>query len=90
MAPARKPGAARPDEYRGTPRSGRIVSLFVGQGHGFIRLTNDREVFFHRRDVRQGTSFNDFAVGDAVTFELLEDEVSGPRALRVERRRPRR
>ena len=72
------------------PSSGRIVTLFIGQGHGFIRLTNDREVFFHRSDVREGTSFNDFAVGDAVTLELLEDEVSGPRALRVERRRPRR
>jgi cold shock CspA family protein len=64
--------------------------LFVGQGHGFIRLTDDRQVFFHRSDVREGTSFNEFAVGDAVTFELFEDRVSGPRALRVERRNPRR
>jgi len=89
-APARKAAVVRPAERRGTPSSGRIVTLFIGQGHGFIRLTNDREVFFHRSDVREGTSFNDFAVGDAVTLELLEDEVSGPRALRVERRRPRR
>jgi cold shock CspA family protein len=89
-APARKAAVVRPEERRGTPSSGRIVTLFIGQGHGFIRLTNNREVFFHRSDVREGTSFNDFAVGDAVTFELLEDDVSGPRALRVERRRPRR
>jgi len=89
-APARKAAIVRPEERRGTPSSGRIVTLFIGQGHGFIRLTNNREVFFHRSDVREGTSFNDFAVGDAVTFELLEDDVSGPRALRVERRRPRR
>jgi len=88
MAPARKPGAARPTENRGTPSSGRIVTLFVGQGHGFIRLSSDRDVFFHRGDVSEGTSFNDFAVGDAVTFELFEDHVSGARALRVERRRP--
>ena len=73
-----------------TPGAGRVVSLFVGQGHGFIRLANRREVFFHRSDVRQGTSFNEFAVGDAVTFELLDDRISGPRALRVRRRRPRR
>jgi cold shock CspA family protein len=79
----------RPAE-RGTPSSGRIVTLFVGQGHGFIRLTNNREVFFHRSDVREGASFNDFSVGDAVSFELIEDHVSGPRGLRVERRRPRR
>jgi cold shock CspA family protein len=66
------------------------VTLFIGQGHGFIRLTNARDVFFHRSDLREGTSFNDFTVGDAVTFEVFEDEVSGPRALQVARRRPRR
>jgi len=69
------------------PSSGRIVTLFVGRCHGFIRLANGREVFFHRSDVRDGMSFNAFAVGDRVTFELLEDLVSGPRALHVERRR---
>jgi len=63
--------------------------MFFGQGHGFIRLANDREVFFHRSDVREGTSFNDFSVGDAVRFELLEDDVSGPRAMQVARQSPR-
>jgi cold shock CspA family protein len=87
--PARKPAAARPVEHRGTPSSGRIVTLFIGQGHGFIRLASGGDVFFHRSDVREGTSFNDFSLGDAVTFELFEDHVSGPRALRVERRRSR-
>lgn len=89
-APARKPAVVQPPERRGTPSSGRIVTLFIGQGHGFIRLTNDREVFFHRSDLREGTSFNDFAVGDPVSLELVEDQVSGPRGLRVERRRSRR
>jgi cold shock CspA family protein len=60
--------------------------LFVGHGHGFIRLANHRDVFFHRSDVREGTSFNDLAVGDAVRFEFFDDAVSGPRALAVERR----
>jgi len=77
-------------ERCGTPRSGRIVTLFIGQGYGFIRLTNNREVYFHRSGLREGTSFNDFAVGDAVSFELLEDTVSGPRRVHVERRRSRR
>ena len=89
-APARKAAVVHPAERHGTPSSGRIVTLLIGQGHGFIRLADDREVFFHRSDLREGASFNDFAVGDPVTFELLEDEVSGPRALRVECRRPRR
>ena len=63
--------------------------MFIGQGHGYIRLSNDRDVFFHRSDMREGTSINDVAIGDAVRFELLEDAVSGPRAIRVERKKPR-
>jgi cold shock CspA family protein len=65
------------------------VTLFIGQGHGFIRLANARDVFFHRSDLHEGVSFNDLAVGDTVRFDLLEDDVSGPRAIQVARR-PRR
>ena len=85
-APLVKPAASRLPERRGVSTTGRIAKLLVGQGHGFIRLTDDREVFFHRSDVREGASFNDFIVNDPVTFELLEDAVSGARALRVTRR----
>ena len=84
--PRAKPAISPPPERRGISTTGRIARLLVGQGHGFIRLTNHREVFFHRSDVREGASFNDFAVNDQVTFELLEDAVSGARALRVTRR----
>ncbi|HZP49309.1 MAG TPA: cold shock domain-containing protein [Vicinamibacterales bacterium] len=79
-------GNTRPAEQRGVPSSGRIVRLFVGQSYGFIRGKEGGEIFFHRGDVQEGTSFNDFEVGDAVLFELLEDAVSGSRALRVRRR----
>ncbi len=75
---------------RGAAGRGRIVKLFVGQCYGFIRTVDGREIFFHRGDIREGTSFNDFAVGDGVAFELLEDRISGPRALDIQRRRPRR
>lgn len=85
--PGRTVPGGRPPERRGVPRTGRIVTLFVGQGNGFIRLADDREVFFHRSDVREGTSFNGLAVGDTVRFDLLEDDVSGPRAVQVARRR---
>ena len=88
-APTHKVAGARPPERRGVPSTGRIVTLFIGQGHGFIRLANDREVFFHRSDVRESLSFNDLAVGDTVKFDLLEDDVSGPRAIQITRR-PRR
>lgn len=77
----------RPADRGGTAGTGRIVRLMIGQGHGFIRLTDRREAFFHRRDVLDGTSFNELAVGDVVTFELIEDPVSGARALRVGLRR---
>jgi cold shock CspA family protein len=80
-------GNTRPAERQGVPSNGRIVRLFVGQSHGFIRAKDGREIFFHRGDVQEGTSFNDFEVGDDVVFELLEDAVSGARALKV---RPRR
>jgi cold shock CspA family protein len=82
-------GSARPAERRGAASSGRIVKLLIGQSHGFIRLADGREIYFHRSDLEEGTSFNDFAIGDPVNFELLEDEVSGARALRVKRRRQR-
>lgn len=55
----------------------------IGQGHGFIRLANHRDVFFHRSDLSEGTSFNELAVGDPVTFDLVEDPISGARALGV-------
>jgi cold shock CspA family protein len=62
------------------------VKLLVGQGHGFIRLRDDRDIFFHRGDLGEGTRFNDLDIGVAVTFELLEDAVSGARALSVKRK----
>jgi cold shock CspA family protein len=89
-APARAAHPARPPERHGVASTGRIVDLRTGQGHGFIRLPGGREIYFHRSDLEESTSFNDFAVGQTVTFELLEDRVSGARALRVKRRRPLR
>jgi cold shock CspA family protein len=73
----------KPNEPQGPVVTGRITKLAVGQGHGFIRLTNGREIFFHRADVQEGVSFNDLSMGDRVTFELFEDAVSGDRAVRV-------
>ena len=83
--------AAKPRlfERRGTPATGRIVRLLVGQGHGFIRLSDEREVYFHRADLQEGTSISDLDVGARVQFELLDDRVSGPRALQLRRQQPR-
>ncbi|HEY1341504.1 MAG TPA: cold shock domain-containing protein [Bryobacteraceae bacterium] len=78
---------APPPERRGVASTGCIAGLRTGQGHGFIRIASGREIYLHRSDLDKDTSFNDFAVGQTVTFELLEDRVSGARALRVKRRR---
>ena len=72
-----------PNAPRGVAATGRIAKILTGQGHGFIRLRDNREIYFHRRDVKDGVSFNDLEVGAPVAFELLEDAVSGARALAV-------
>ncbi len=79
---------ARPPERRGTVATGRIIKLMFGQGHGYIRVSG-RDVYFHRADLHESVSFNDLAVDDAVTFELLDDAVSGARALQVKRKSQR-
>jgi cold shock CspA family protein len=79
-------GKFRPADLRGTRATGRIVKLFIGQSHGCIRVANRRDVFFHRADVAEDTAFNELHIGDAVTFELFEDPISGARALHVARR----
>lgn len=73
----------RPSEPRPIRAVGRIAKLWMGQSHGFIRLPDNREIYFHRADVREGTSFSDLSVGDTVVFELFEDRISGARALQV-------
>ena len=77
------PGAQQP--RTGTPATGTIVRLLVGQGHGYIRLADRRDIYFHRGDLVEGTPFKECAVGDTLSFEILEDRFSGPRALSVRR-----
>jgi hypothetical protein len=86
-ARGRTVGPAQPAERCGSVSKGRIVKLLIGQGHGFIRLVDSREIYFHRSDLEEGLSFNDFTIGDTVIFELLEDAISGARALRVKQHR---
>ena len=83
--PKRSSTPSLPHDLHGKLVTGRIVKIMVGQGHGFIRLAGARDVYFHRGDLQAGTAFNDLDIGDTVRFELLEDRVSGARALRVMR-----
>jgi cold shock CspA family protein len=79
-----------PEKYRAEVPSvvacGHIARLNVGQGCGVIRSSSGQDVWFHRSDIGAPAGFNDLAVGDSVTFDLLEDRISGARALRVRRK----
>jgi cold shock CspA family protein len=66
--------------------TGRIVRIMSGHGQGYIRLEDDRDVFFDRRDL-VSVIFYDLEIGDPVAFELIDDRVSGPRAMHVRKRR---
>jgi cold shock CspA family protein len=66
--------------YAGKLSKGRIKIVMRGQGSGIISALGG-DVFFHKTDF-QGR-FWDLKVGDRVTFELLDDSISGPRAQHV-------
>jgi len=71
-------------EERGQRTSGRILRVLYGQSYGLIRIQDRRHVFFHRKDAR-ASLFNALEPGDRVIFELIEDPLTGPRAVRVSR-----
>lgn len=69
-------------ERRGPDTKGRVAQLSHGRLCGMIRAGNGQRVFFHGRDL-EGARYNDVSVGACVTFELIADPISGPRAMRV-------
>ena len=69
----------------GARTRGTIIRIATGQSYGFIRLRDRREVFFHRADLQDDTSFNSLQIGELVVFELIVDAISGPRAIQVTR-----
>jgi len=50
---------------------------------GCIRAHDGLSVFFHGRDL-DGVRYNDLEVGRGVTFELIDDPISGPRAAQIQ------
>ena len=75
-------------EVRGPHANGRITELTHGRLCGLIRASNGLGVFFHGRDLN-GARYNDLEVGLGVTFELIDDPISGPRAVRIHVALPR-
>jgi cold shock CspA family protein len=72
-----------PDPRQHPDATGRVTAILSGQGQGFIRLADERKVFFHRSDLEAGVSFRQLRLGTRVLFDLMDDPVSGPRALRL-------
>ncbi len=71
-------------EERGQKTTGHVIRLLYGQSYGLIRIADRRQVFFHRKDAKVGL-FNKLSIGDHVAFELIEDPLTGPRAICVTR-----
>ena len=67
------------------PTVGKVATIARGRGDGFIRETGGDLLYFNRRDVTG--PFNDLEVGDRVTFEVIEDTVSGRLAMRVTKKK---
>lgn len=61
--------------------TGRVVRLFPGEGYGFLRTPEGRELYFHENAVLDG-SFEDLDVGSEVRFAEGEG-IDGPRASTV-------
>ena len=61
---------------------GQIKSFVRGQGTGYIRDQLGRDVFFHKGDVLD-KGYNDLKIGAAVSFDVIEDPISGARAQRI-------
>ena len=74
-----RPGRVEP---RGPHASGRITDLMHGRLCGVIRASTGLHVFFHGRDLNS-VRYNDLEIGRSVTFELIDDPISGPRAVRI-------
>jgi cold shock CspA family protein len=78
--PRNKNAAPSKPAYAGQAMTGRIKRAVGGQGSGIITASVG-DVFFHKSDV-QG-DYWELKPGDRVTFELLDDTISGPRAQHV-------
>jgi len=61
--------------------TGRVVRLFPGEGYGFLRTPDGRELYFHENAVIDGT-FEDLDVGSEVRFAEGQG-IDGPQASTV-------
>jgi ribosomal subunit interface protein len=65
-----------------TPPTGRIIRIFPDSDYGFIKTSDDREIYFHRNSVLNDVDFKQLKFGTEVTF-IEEQGKEGPQAARV-------
>jgi cold shock CspA family protein len=73
-------------QRRGRAAKGRVWQLSHGRLCGVIEASDGQRVFFHGRDLDR-TRYNELNVGDAVSFEVIDDPISGARATAVRAQR---
>lgn len=65
--------------------TGKIKTLVAGREFGFIsREGEEKDLFFHKKDLQDGVVFEDLQQGDTVSFEVKQGE-KGPAAVNVTR-----
>ena len=65
-----------------TPPTGRIIRIFPDSDYGFIKTSDDREIYFHRNSILDDVDFKQLKFGTEVTF-IEEQGKEGPQAARV-------
>lgn len=61
---------------------GRVTQLSRGRLCGSIQAADGQTLFFHGRDLDR-VRYNDLEIGDPVTFDLIDDPISGNRAAKI-------
>jgi ribosome-associated translation inhibitor RaiA/cold shock CspA family protein len=64
------------------PPTGRIIRIFPESDYGFIKTSDEREIYFHKNSVLDEVDFNHLKFGTEVTF-IEEQGTEGPQAARV-------
>ncbi len=61
------------------------IRRLMDKGYGFIGVDGqEKDIFFHAKNLVGGAQFSDLKEGDMVTFEM-EDSPRGPQAINVAR-----
>jgi len=58
------------------------IKLISDRGFGFIRTAEGKDLFFHRKELK-GVDYDSLGEGKEVEFEVGQDRIGRPQAVRV-------